>query len=211
MMDPREGRLTAGRGPSVLIDGVPYDGGNTGFISGLMSGGGASVSFIGTFGPGMILTRAEGGMQGPLPQSQSRPLTGNEAQAAKLELPGLNTDAARVTYDMSGSAAYTPRNTMHFPSDVSGCRDFIKCNDGRYAGWFIHEVTHVWQYQNGRSPFWGRIFSVDVFILGDYLPQDAYMNLPSPNGLSTEQEADWHQLHYELCTVRRNPDACAWR
>jgi hypothetical protein len=104
---------------------------------------------------------------------------------------------------------------MHFPKYTSDCQDFITCKNGGYAGWFIHEATHVWQYQTGRSPFWGHILSEDVFTFrGDYLPRDGmsgYMNLPSVNGLSTEKQADWHLWHYELCTVQRIPSACAWR
>jgi hypothetical protein len=209
MPDPRAEELLRPNGPSVLIAGVPYDGNS-------MWLGGFSTQRLGSFDMDLMLTQAEGGTLGLRRQDQSRPLTENEVNAAKSELPGLNTDAARVAYDSpSDRSAFTPRNTMHFPEYTSDCQDFITCKNGRYAGWFIPEATHVRQYQRGQSPFWGHILSEDVFTFsGDYLPRygmSGYMNLLSGNGLSTEKEADWHQRHYELCTVGGIPDACAWR
>jgi RHS repeat-associated protein len=131
---------------------------------------------------------------------EGRSLSAGEAAAASQELPSLNTDLVRIMYDSwSSSAAYTLDNTIHFPSNMSGCQDFSTCNGGDDAGWFVHEVTHAWQYQNDVSPFWGHIFSLDLFSNGDYLPLNSYMDTPSPDGLSTEKQADWHKWNY-LCT-----------
>jgi hypothetical protein len=88
---------------------------------------------------------------------------------------------------------------MHFPSAVSSCADFSTCNNGQYVGWFTHEVTHSWQAQNGVNPFLGHIFSSSIFSTGDYLTRQQYLQTPSPSGLNTEREADWHKWHY-LCT-----------
>jgi RHS repeat-associated protein len=134
--------------------------------------------------------------------SDGRRLTAGEANAARSELPGIRTDPMRVKYDSPTDGAATPRNTIHFPSSVSDCTDFSSCHQGTYIGWFIHEATHAWQYQNGRSPLWGHIFSGDILTFGDYLPLKRYLNTPSPSGLSTEKEADWHMWHYE-CTNNR--------
>ena len=131
--------------------------------------------------------------------TSGRPLTPGEIDAALAEFPTLKTDTIRVSYDMSGNAAYTPNDTMHFPTDMAVCQDFSKCSNGAYVGWFEHEVTHVWQYQSGTSPFWGHIFSSSVFSFGNYLPLSEYVKTPSDKGLNTEMQADWHKWHY-LCT-----------
>ena len=60
MIDPREGTFTGPRGPSAIIDGVPYDGNNDGWVSGIQSaGGGTGGVQLGTFGPGLMLTQNE--------------------------------------------------------------------------------------------------------------------------------------------------------
>lgn len=130
-----------------------------------------------------------------------RVLTQGEIDIAKTEFPDINTDPLRITYDESGDAAYTPNDTMHFPESVSDCMDFSSCNGGRFTGWFVHELTHTWQYQNGVSPFWGHIFSSDLFKFGGYLSKQEYYQTPNPANLSTEQQGDWHMWHY-LCTNR---------
>ena len=132
-------------------------------------------------------------------RGQGRVLTQGESDAAHSELPDLKTDPVRIKYDLHGNAAYTPNNTMHFPSSMAYCQDFSSCNHGDEVGWFIHEITHVWQYQHGVNPFWGHIFSRDLFKFGNYLPLNKYLKTASPNGLPTEEQADWHMWHYE-CT-----------
>jgi len=129
-------------------------------------------------------------------EPDGRAFTENEAAAAKSEFPSLDVDKARVAYDMPGNAGFTPRNTIHAPSSLSACQDFITCSGGDYAGWFIHEAAHVWQYQSGVSPVWGHIFSRDIFTFGNYLPLSQYRTTPSSTGLSTERQADWHMWHY---------------
>jgi len=100
-----------------------------------------------------------------------------------------------------GSGAYTPNNTMHFPRSVRDCLDFSTCNGGRFIGWFVHELTHTWQFQSGRSPFWGHIFSLDLFSFNNYLSKEQYYKTPNPACLSMEKQADWHMWRY-LCTNR---------
>ena len=105
-----------------------------------------------------------------------RALTPAEKDAARTEFPeGLDVDALRITYDITWSdAAYTPGNTMNFPAFMAACKDFTTCSDGRYVLWFIHEVTHTWQFQNNINPVAGHIFSKDIFKFGDYLTLDEY-------------------------------------
>jgi hypothetical protein len=148
--------------------------------------------------------KAASGSAGPATQQRDdRPLTEGEVEAAHSEHPDLKSGPVRIKYDLHGRAAYTPNNTMHFPSSMSWCQDFSTCGHGTQAGWFIHEVTHVWQYQHGRSPLWGHIFSMDVFSFGNYLPLSKYVQTPSPEDLSTEKQADWYMWHY-VCSHEAN-------
>ncbi|WP_371184598.1 RHS repeat domain-containing protein [Xanthomonas sacchari] len=126
-----------------------------------------------------------------------RPLTFGEKEAAKDEFPNINVDLIKIDYN-AVIGGFTPRNTIHFPSKMESCRDFVLCDGGRHIGWFIHELTHAWQYQNGVSPFWGHIFSKDAFNFGGYLGFKGYLNTRDPSGLGTEKQADWHMYNY-LC------------
>jgi len=124
-----------------------------------------------------------------------RPLTRNEKDAAEDEFPNIDADSIKIDYDAWG-AAYTPANTIHFPGNMESCKDFISCDGGAHGGWFIHELTHVWQYQNGVSPVVGHIFSKDIFNNGKYFDFKGYLNTRDPSKLSTEKQADWHMYNY---------------
>lgn len=101
----------------------------------------------------------------------------------------------RVSYGAVGGA-FTPGNTMHFPSSMRSCQDFVACDRGVHVGWFIHEAGHSWQHQMGRSPVLGHIFSEDVLNFGNYLRFEIFLKTPVPGGLNTEKEADWHMYNY---------------
>ena len=143
-------------------------------------------------GPGVRGTGTPG-------STATRTLTPGEESIGQSEFGSTwDPSKVRVTYDLLGDSAYTPNNTIHFPSAVSSCLDFSTCANGAYVGWFTHEATHTWQFQNGVSPFLGHIFSSDIFSTGPYLSLQQYKLTPNPGGLNTEKEADWHQWHY-LC------------
>ncbi|THD04527.1 hypothetical protein B1991_17385 [Rhodanobacter lindaniclasticus] len=127
---------------------------------------------------------------------QSRALTRNESAAGKEEFKNLDTGKVRVSYDSPHKeSALTPNNTMHFPKSYVDCQDFVTCRSGILVGWFIHELTHVWQYQNGIDPVWGHIKS-GIFKNSNYLPFKKYLRTPSPDHLNTEEQGDWHMWHY---------------
>jgi RHS repeat-associated protein len=134
--------------------------------------------------------------------SNPRPATKNESDAASEEFPDIDTAQIRIAYGpiMGG---FTPGNTIYFPNYLRGCKDFTTCDSGTHIAWFMHEVTHVWQHQNGTSPFLGHIFSVDVVSFGNYLDLGGYLRTFQPNPinvipLNTEEQADWHMYNY-LC------------
>jgi hypothetical protein len=131
-----------------------------------------------------------------------RPLTDNEQAAASLQFPGINVDVIRITFDGLFGSAYTPDNTIHFPSNFSFCSDFTSCDDGRWTGWFIHEVTHVWQWQQGMDPVLGHIFSMHAFVNDNYLPFSQYNSSADWWAYDTEQQADWNKWNF-LCSTNR--------
>ena len=134
-------------------------------------------------------------------KSRSRGLTQGELAIAKTAFPDLNTDVVRISYGMMGKSAFTPNNTMHFPTSVRGCLDFSTYDGGRFIGWLVHELAHTWQFQHRRNPFWGHIFSSDLFSFGSYLSKEQYHQTLNPAALSTEKQADWHMWRY-LCTIQ---------
>lgn len=76
-----------------------------------------------------------------------RPLTSEERAEASLVFgPGLNYSAIRITEDPvlgAGQTARTLPSGVNFPVGAS--------SHSRYMPWLIHELTHSWQYQHGRS------------------------------------------------------------
>jgi hypothetical protein len=76
-----------------------------------------------------------------------RPLTSEETAEARLVFgQGLNYSAIRITEDPilgAGDIARTLPSGINFPVGAS--------SDTAYMPWLIHELTHSWQYQHGRS------------------------------------------------------------
>lgn len=91
---------------------------------------------------------------------KNRPLTVGEVEMAKKvfrdSIDYLKVKVHKGAYiPFAGSNAMTPNGEMYFPAedfkpDFSVERDTLKV-------WFIHEMTHVWQYQLGYSVFWNGI------------------------------------------------------
>ncbi|MEQ1709490.1 MAG: hypothetical protein ABL864_14290 [Terricaulis sp.] len=122
-----------------------------------------------------------------------RVLHPDEAVAALLEFPDIDTSVIVIYFDSPFSdTAVTLQNGIHFPSQDSGCANFMICGGTNYVGWFIHEVTHIWQYQHGVDPVAG------AFSPYGYMGFEEYLRTGSQN-LNTEGEADWHRWNY-LCT-----------
>ncbi|WP_373741315.1 type IV secretion protein Rhs [Neisseria sp.] len=87
-------------------------------------------------------------------------------------------------------AAVSPNGWIFFPK-ASFCDDF-SCQDPSYQSWLIHELTHVWQYQQGfKTWFGGLVLSCQ----GGYIQRRAY-HYPKPEeirsfgSLNMEQQAD---------------------
>ncbi|AEK63261.1 PAAR domain-containing protein [Collimonas fungivorans] len=93
-------------------------------------------------------------------EEKVRPLTPGEIDLAK-KVFGTSVDYSKIKVHNgaymvgAGSNAMTPNGEMYFPSDYYQA-DF-SINDDSDRIWFIHEMTHVWQYQLGYSVKWGGI------------------------------------------------------
>lgn len=82
----------------------------------------------------------------------SRQLTNDEISAAR-EVFGAKIDYSRVriidakyVFTQSGGYAMTPNGNIYWPG---ACSNLVECDGGAYAPTFIHEMTHVLQYQSG--------------------------------------------------------------
>lgn len=130
-----------------------------------------------------------------------RPLTAAETALAH-SLYGEGIDYARVRIGAGawwlppGNIAMAPCGHIYFPAAACPA-DFAAVNTATQA-WFIHEMAHVWQYQNGFPVWLGGIW---LAICGAYRRQRAY-RLPvlahtaSLGDLNMEQQAELLRLAF---------------
>lgn len=98
-------------------------------------------------------------------ESAVRPLTASEIELARTMFgDAIDYGRARVAnrkwaFFQSKRYIMAPTGTIHFhPADANYCDDF-GCASLHRQGLFIHEMTHIWQYQKGiylplaRHPF----------------------------------------------------------
>lgn len=98
-------------------------------------------------------------------ESASRPLTASEIELARTMFgDAIDYGRARVAnrkwaFFHSKRYIMAPTGTIHFhPADPNYCDDF-GCASLHRQGLFLHEMTHIWQYQKGiylplaRHPF----------------------------------------------------------
>lgn len=127
-----------------------------GILGGIL--GGVAGFFLG--GPmGAIAGAMAGAYLGDKVSTESRPLTPDEIAYAREVFAGsLDYSKITITRDsmMSTGAPKTLGNTIHLRS-VWGAEQFKKDSKGQWTmeltdpgrETLIHEMTHVWQYQNG--------------------------------------------------------------
>ncbi|GAB3383475.1 RHS repeat domain-containing protein [Lysobacter fragariae] len=128
-----------------------------------------------------------------------RKLTDNEARVGKGVHRTLDTSTARVGYAPFGPGAITPGQTIYFSKALfpnGPCSDFTTCYGGSYLALFVHEISHVWQAQMGKSPVAGHFQMTDPLNVGPYLTPAQFRLYPTPQGLDTERAADWYKHNY---------------
>ncbi|MNP04424.1 hypothetical protein D3C76_963370 [compost metagenome] len=93
----------------------------------------------------------------PLPKGKKRSLTSGEIAMASVVFKDA-VDYSKVKVHHGGwwvffgfqNTAVTPNGEMYFPESTSFYRDdFSTVSDKRFMALFMHEMTHVWQYQLG--------------------------------------------------------------
>ncbi|AEK63511.1 PAAR domain-containing protein [Collimonas fungivorans] len=101
-------------------------------------------------------------------EEKVRPLTAGEIDLAK-KIFRDSVDYSKVKVHNgaymigAGDNAMTPNGEMYFPSDYY--KPDYSAGKNSDKVWFIHEMTHVWQYQLGYSVKWG---GIKIQIKGGY-------------------------------------------
>lgn len=100
---------------------------------------------------------------------------------------GLRPERARIVAGApTGGFAFVLWRWMIFPTEVA---DFAAEPIATQA-WFVHELTHVWQFQ--RQPLWTLLSWMKVALTGGYgpgLPAYRYALPIDWDGLNLEQQA----------------------
>ncbi|KLT73620.1 type IV secretion protein Rhs [Neisseria arctica] len=134
-------------------------------------------------------------------QSSFRALTDTEIETAK-KIFGNSIDYQKVRI-FKGipllpfiKTAVAPCNSIFFPR--SNCPDDFTCTTESHQMWLIHELTHVWQYQNGFKPLLAGIW---LALCGGYRHKKAYAypdleSIRSFSDLNMEQQADMLAHYY---------------
>lgn len=106
--------------------------------------------------------------------SRLRPLTAAESALAR-SIYGRGIDDTRVRIGCGtwwlppGHIAMAPRGYIHFPARA--CPADFAAADTAAQAWLVHELAHVWQYQNGFPVWLGGLW---LALGGGYWRQRAY-------------------------------------
>lgn len=92
-------------------------------------------------------------------------------------------------WQKASKAAVAPNGRIYFPKKAQ-CDDFSAA-PVQMQVWFMHEMTHVWQYQRGFSVLWSGML---LFCGGGYFRSKAYRYLQDA---SQQQIAAFEQLNME--------------
>lgn len=131
----------------------------------------------------------------------SRCLTAAETDLARSVFGcGLDYERIRLHFGTwwlpNNGVAMAPFGRIHFPA-AARCTDFAACPLSCRT-WLVHELAHVWQYQNG-FPVWlgGGLLALS----GGYLKRRAYRlpdlaAVPHFSRLNMEGQAEMFALYY---------------
>ncbi|ASK27852.1 type IV secretion protein Rhs [Neisseria chenwenguii] len=135
------------------------------------------------------------------PHKHWRRLTANEIAAAKkIFSDGICYEKVKIYRGFPClpdlGMAIAPFGHIHFPKQH--CPPDFMLADGGYQMWLIHELTHVWQFQNGFQAWFGGFI---LALCGGYHRQKAYAYPPLADitelgRLNMEQQADLVSHYY---------------
>lgn len=89
-----------------------------------------------------------------------RSLTENELSLAKsifgdeIDYQSVKIVRAKYVFFQSRSYAVTPNGNIYYPESVADWANPNGNNLQALSELLLHELTHVWQYQNGINVFW---------------------------------------------------------
>lgn len=143
----------------------------------------------------------------PLPEGEKRALTTGEIAMARIVFKD-SIDYSRVKIHHGGwwlflgfqNTAVTPNGDMYFPKSTELYKDdFSTSGIGEDKALFMHEMTHVWQYQLG---YWVKLHALWVTSRG----AAAYeYNLKAGGNLSDynmEQQGEIVSDYYMICVEK---------
>jgi len=192
---PRESAAKARR-PGRLRGGGAVSGGRTvyrSFLGGILGaiGGALGGALLGGLigGPigaiiGGVVGLVGGGLIADKATTRSRPLTGPEVKYAKdIFKDSIDYSQITITRDsmLSAGAPRTIGNTIHLRSDWGHFKDNTMELTPRGLETLIHEMGHVWQYQNGGLA---------------YIPESLWAQFKAwVKGKSRNAAYDWRAAH----------------
>lgn len=145
----------------------------------------------------------------PLPEGEKRALTPGEIAMVRTVFKD-SIDYSQVKIHHGGwwlflglqNTAVTPNGEMYYPRSTDLYKeDFSKPDNERFKALFMHEMTHVWQYQLG---YWVKWHALWVTSRG----AEAYRYQLSPDGdfadYNMEQQGEIVSDYYMIC-IEKNP------
>lgn len=132
---------------------------------------------------------------------KSRPLTAGEIAMARLVFKdSINYSTVRIYNEeylpfglQPNKTAMTPNGSMYFNPDYF-VQDYSSVDDRGKKMWFIHEMTHIWQYQLGYSVTWQGFWTG---ITGGYIFDRAYKINPTDTKDSQDKNKTFCDFNLE--------------
>ncbi|MCP1660718.1 type IV secretion protein Rhs [Neisseria perflava] len=125
------------------------------------------------------------------------------AAARRIFSDGIDYPKVRIyrgiPYLPNLSVAVSPNGHIYFPR--RNCPPDFVLESANHQVWLIHELTHVWQYQNGYRTW---LAGLRLFALGGYFRRRAYRypqisSICHFSDLNMEQQADMLAHYYTAC------------
>jgi len=139
------------------------------------------------------------------PRGRRRPLTPGEiALARKVFADSIDYGRVEIRYEdylpwQGSNYGITPNGNIYLGEDLRGISDF-SAEIVEMRGFFVHEMTHVWQYQRGVNVLLvGAFQQIKQFLVAD---QYAYQLVPGKTlkDFNIEQQGDI-VMHYYFALV----------
>jgi type VI secretion system secreted protein VgrG len=146
----------------------------------------------------------------PLPEGDERALTAGEIAMAQMIFKDA-IDYCKVKVHHGGwwlflglqNTAVTPNGEMYYPKKTGLYQDdFSATNDPRDRALFMHEMTHVWQYQLG---YWVKLNAMRVTIRGAKAYKYELTASGTLSDYNMEQQGEIVSDYYMIC-IENLPD-----